>query len=90
LVIEHTRRQILPLHVTRHPSADGVVQPLRDVFPEAGSYRYGILDRDGKFDDSLTTFLQATGWTAKRTRVRAPWQNGTAERWIGSCRRERC
>ena len=24
----------------------------------------------------------------KRTSIQAPWQNGTAERWIGSCRRE--
>jgi Integrase core domain len=24
----------------------------------------------------------------KRTSVQAPWQNGIAERWIGSCRRE--
>ena len=23
-----------------------------------------------------------------RTSFRSPWQNGTAERWIGSCRRE--
>jgi len=47
-----------------------------------------ILDRDVKFDDSVTTFLRATGLTPKRTSLQAPWQNGTAERWIGSCRRE--
>ena len=87
-IIEHTRRQILHLNVTRHPSADWVVQQLRDTFPEAGAHRYVILDRDAKFDDSVTTFLTATGLTVKRTDVRAPWQNGTAERWIGSCRRE--
>ena len=87
-VIEHARRKILYLNVTRHPSADWVVQQLRNAFPEAGSHRYVILDRDAKFDDSVTTFLTATGLTAKRTSVRAPWQNGIAERWIGSCRRE--
>jgi putative transposase len=32
--------------------------------------------------------LKATGLTPKRTSVQAPWQNGTAERWIGCCRRE--
>ena len=25
---------------------------------------------------------------AKRTAYRSPWQNGTAERWVGSARRE--
>ena len=45
-VIEHARRKILHLNVTRHPSADWVVQQLRAAFPEAGSYRYVILDRD--------------------------------------------
>jgi len=33
-------------------------------------------------------FLKATGLRPKRTSVQAPWQNGTAERWVGSCRRE--
>jgi hypothetical protein len=87
-VIEHARRKILQSNVTRHPSADWVVQPLRNAVAEAGAYRYAILDRDTKFDDSVIIFLQATGLTAKRTGVRAPWQNGTAERWIGSCRGE--
>jgi transposase InsO family protein len=83
-VIEHGRRKILHFNVTRHPSADWVIQQLREAFPEAGPYRYVILDRDAKFDNSVTTFLQATGLTPKRTSVQAPWQNGTAERWIGS------
>jgi transposase InsO family protein len=32
--------------------------------------------------------LQATGLKPKLTSIQASWQNGTAERWIGSCRRE--
>jgi putative transposase len=32
--------------------------------------------------------LKATGLKPKRTSIQAPWQNGLAERWIGSCRRE--
>jgi hypothetical protein len=87
-VIQHARRRILHFNVTRHPLADWVVQQLRATFPQAGSYRYVILDRDAKFNDSVTTFLQATGLTPKRTSLQSPWQNGTAERWIGSCRRE--
>ena len=87
-VIEHGRRRILHCNVTRHPSADWVVQQLREAFPEAGSYRYVILDRDSKFDAEVITFLKATGLKPKRTSIQFPWQNGTAERWVGSCRRE--
>ena len=32
--------------------------------------------------------LQGTGLKPKRTGIRSPWQNGIAERWVGSCRRE--
>ena len=55
---------------------------------QAGPYRYAILDHDSTFDKDVIAFLEATGLKAKRTSVHAPWQNGTAERWIGSCRRE--
>jgi transposase InsO family protein len=88
LVIEHGRRRILHFNVTRHPSADWVVQQLREAFPEAAPYRYAILDRDSIFDAAVIAFLRATGLKPKRTSRQAPWQNGTAERWIGSCRRE--
>jgi putative transposase len=87
-VIEHGRRRILHFNVTRHPSADWVVQQLREAFPDAAPYRYAIFDRDSIFDADVVAFLKATGLKPKRTSVQAPWQNGTAERWIGSCRRE--
>ena len=73
----------------RHTApVDWVVQQLREAFPEAAPYRYVILDRDSIFDANVVTFLKATGLRPKRTGVQSPWQNGTAERWIGSCRRE--
>ena len=55
---------------------------------EAASYRYVILDRDAKFDAKVASFLQGAGLTLKQTSVQSPWQNGIAERWVGSCRRE--
>ena len=87
-VIEHGRRRILHFNVTRRPTAEWVVQQLREAFPEAGPYRYVILDRDAKFDATVLSFLKATGLKPKRTSIQSPWQNGTAERWVGSCRRE--
>jgi transposase InsO family protein len=87
-VIDHGRRKILHFHVTPHPTAEWVVQQLREAFPQASPYRYAIFDHDSKFDTEIIAFLKATGLTPKRTSVQAPWQNGIAERWVGSCRRE--
>ena len=87
-VIEHGRRKILHFNITSHPTAEWVIQQLREAFPEAGPYRYAIFDRDAKFDANVIDFLKATGLTPKQTSVRAPWQNGVSERWVGSCRRE--
>jgi putative transposase len=36
----------------------------------------------------VISFLKATGLQPKQTSVQAPWQNGVAERWVGTCRRE--
>jgi transposase InsO family protein len=87
-VIEHGRRKILHFNVTRHPTADWVVQQLRETFPEADPYRYVILDRDTKFDAEVVAFLKSTGFEPKRTSIASPWQNGVVERWVGSCRRQ--
>ena len=37
---------------------------------------------------AVIEFIKATGTKPVRTSFRSPWQNGTAERWVGSCRRE--
>lgn len=87
-VIEHSRRRILHFNITRYPTADWVAQQLREAFPEASPYRYVIFDRDSKFAPDVIALLKATGLEPKRTSVQAPWQNGIAERWVGSCRRE--
>ena len=47
-----------------------------------------IFDHDSKFNGDVIAFLKATKLKPKRTSIQAPWQNGTAERWVGSCRRE--
>jgi len=87
-VIEHGRRRILRFNVTDHPTAEWVVQQLREAFPETGPFRYALFDRDSMFNGEVVAFLEATGLKPKRTSVQAPWQNGVAERWIGSARRD--
>ena len=87
-VIEHGRRRILHFNVTEHPTSAWIVQQLRDAFPESSPYRYAILDRDAKFGADVIDLLEASGVKPKRISPACPWQNGIAERWILSCRRE--
>jgi putative transposase len=39
-------------------------------------------------DSGGCVWITAIGLTAVRTSIRSPWQNGVAERWVGSCRRD--
>jgi transposase InsO family protein len=87
-VIEHGRRRVLHFNCTEHPTSNWIVQQLREALPLPCRYRYVLFDRDAKFGSEVHAFLESSGVTPKRTTVRSPWQNGTAERWVGSVRRE--
>jgi len=87
-IIEHGRRRILHFNVTDHPTGAWIVQQLREAFPGSCPCRYATLDRDGKFGEEVTDLLAASGMKPTRISPASPWQNGFAERWIGSCRRE--
>ncbi len=87
-VIHHDRRKILHFNVTEHPTAAWVIQQLRESFPYDTVPAYLVLDRDSIFATNVISTVRALGIEPKRTAYRSPWQNGVAERWIGSCRRE--
>ena len=87
-VISHDRRRIVHFNATEHPTSPWVVQQLREAFPEDSAPKYLILDRDKKFGNDVTEMLQSMEIRIKRTAFRSPWQNGVAERWVGSCRRD--
>jgi putative transposase len=87
-VIDHRRRMILHFNVTAHPTAEWICQQLRDAFPNDGTYKYAILDRDSKFSAEVHAVLKSSAIDPVRTSLRSPWQNGIAERWVGSARRE--
>jgi putative transposase len=87
-VIAHDRRRILHFNVTRHPSSVWVIQQLREAFPYDSAPGYLIFDRDTTFNAEVTDTVKSFGIEPKRTSFRSPWQNGVAERWVGSCRRE--
>jgi putative transposase len=87
-VISHDRRRILHWNVTRHPSSAWVVQQLRQAFPYDYSTKYLIFDRATNFNEEAVATVKSLGIEPKRTSFRSPWQNGVAERWVGSCRRD--
>src|SRR5207237_3870189 len=87
-VIEHGRRRILHFNVTEHPTSDWIGQQLREALPLPCPYRYVLFDHDAKFGGDIVELLQASAIKPIRTSVRSPWQNGVAERWVGSIRSE--
>jgi transposase InsO family protein len=61
---------------------------LRETFPDDLASRYLIFDRAANFDEEVVSTIKSFGIEPKRTSFRSPWQNGVAERFVGSCRRD--
>jgi len=85
-VISHGRRRILHLNVTKHPTSLWVVQQLRDAFPFELAPRFLIFDHDAKYGLEVPVAVRSLKMSPVRTSFKSPWQNGLAERWVGSCR----
>jgi putative transposase len=86
--VSHDRRRILHFNVTRRPTSAWIVQQLREAFPYKPVNKYLILDHDTKYGSEVPAAIRSMDIKAVRTAVGCPWQNGIAERWVGSCRRE--
>ena len=86
--IDHGRRCILHFNVTQSPTASWVIQQLREAFPDEASHRFLIFDNDGILSADVANSVKKLGITPKRTSFRSPWQDRTAERFVGSVRRE--
>ena len=87
-VIAHDRRRILHFNVTKHPDSAWVIQQLREAFPYDSAPGYLIFDRAVNFNGEVVSTMKSFGIQPTRTSFRSPWQNGIAERWVGSCRRD--
>ncbi len=87
-VLEHGRRRVLHFNVTTRPTARWVIQQLRGAFPCEPALHYLIYDNDSIFSGEVKQAIETLPLIPKRTAFRSPWQNGTAERWVGSVRRE--
>ncbi|MCC6763985.1 MAG: transposase, partial [Deltaproteobacteria bacterium] len=80
--------RILHFNVTANPTATWVVQQLREAFPFDTAPRHLIFDRDAIFSASVASTMTSFGIQPTRTAWKSPWQNGVAERWVGSIRRD--
>ena len=87
-VISHDRRRIVHFNVTRHPTSIWISQQVREAFPFAASPRFLLLDHDAKYGFEVPATIRSLEIVPVRTSLACPWQNGIAERWVGSCRRE--
>ena len=87
-VIGHDRRRILHWNVTRHPTTAWVSQQLREAFPYDSAPRHLIFDREHIFQGEVLETAESLGVSPIRIAIRSPWQNGVAERFVGSCRRD--
>jgi transposase InsO family protein len=87
-VLDHGRRRVLHCNVTAHPTAAWVIQQLRDAFPDAPTHRFLIFDNDAIFSSEVARSVSRFGIHPERTALQSPWQNGTAERFAGTVRRE--
>jgi transposase InsO family protein len=79
---------LLYAFITTNPTAEWIARQLTEAFPRNGAPRYLIRDRDRIYGAVVKRRLQAMGIQDRPTAPASPWQNGFAERLIGSIRRE--
>jgi hypothetical protein len=71
-------------NVTPHPTADWIARQITEAFPWNEAPRYLIRDRDQVYGAAVRHRLRAMGIRDKPIAPGSPWQNGFAERLIGS------
>jgi len=88
LVLEHKRRKVLHFGATEHPTAEWTAQRVVEAFADREVPKFLIRDRDGIYGDGFRRRVESLGVIEILTAPQSPWQNGFAERLIGSIRRE--
>ncbi|MET9247314.1 integrase core domain-containing protein [Nonomuraea sp. NPDC003709] len=91
-VIEHATRRVRVLGTTAHPSANWVIQAMKNLVMDLGDAgcraRLLLRGRDGKFPALMDEVLAEAGIKTVLTGVRMPRMNSIMERWVQSCRHE--
>jgi transposase InsO family protein len=88
VIVRIDRRDLARINVTANPTAEWVARQITEAFPWDEAPHYLIRDRDRIYGSVVKRRLRAMGIRDKPTAPASPWQNGFAERLIGSIRRE--
>ena len=88
IIVRLDRRELVWINVTANPTAEWIARQITQAFPWDETPRYLIRDRDRVYGAAVTRRLRAMGIRDKPIAPGSPWQNGFAERLIGSIRRE--
>jgi len=88
VILRHERRRLITLSVTDHPKAEWIAQQITEAFPWDEVPTHLIRDRDARYGQLVRQRVAAMGMRDHPIAPRSPWQNGHAERMIGSIRRE--
>ena len=88
VIIGLDRRDLIWINVTTNATAEWIARQLTEAFPWNEAPRYLVRDRDRIYGAVVMRRLRAMGIRDKPIAPASPWQNGFAERLIGSIRRE--
>ena len=88
VIVRLDRRDLVWINVTANPTAEWIARQITEAFPWNEAPRYLIRDRDRVYGTVVRRRLRAMGIRDKPIAPSSPWQNGFAERLIGSIRRE--
>ena len=88
VIVRIDRRDLIWINVTTNPTAEWIARQITEAFPWDEAPRYLIRDRDRIYGSVVTRRLRAMGIRDNPTAPASPWQNGFAERLIGSIRHE--
>ncbi|MBT7249065.1 MAG: transposase [Rhodospirillaceae bacterium] len=88
VILEHSRRRIVHVNATYHPTAEWISRQIVEAFPWDEAPDFLLRDRDASYGTIYRERVVAMGIRDRPVAPRSPWQNGYVERVIGSIRRD--